>query len=104
MQTDQVNGDSLVILYKYGNSQIGRVEYYLPIGYNYTIENPYLDITASGKRRIYRPLAPSTSGTIVSGGVEDTEQYDIALEYKDRVLDVFSVAQVDESNNIVRIR
>ena len=104
MQTDQVEGDSLVILYKYGNSQIGRVEYYFPIGYNYTIENPYLDITTGGKRRVYRPLAPSTSGTIVDGGVEDTEQYEIALEYKDNILSVYSVTQVDESNNIVRIR
>ena len=104
MQTDQVNGDTLVILYKYGNSQIGRVEYYFPVGYSYTIENPFLDVTAGGRRRVYRPLAEAASGVIVDGGVEDEEQYEIALEYKENVLAVFSVASVDESNNIVRIR
>lgn len=104
MQTDQVAGDTLVLLYLYGESQIGREEYYLPLGYNYTIENPFLDIINDGKRRVYRPLDPYASGTIVEGGVTDRESYEIALEYRNQVLNVLSVASVDESNNTVRIK
>lgn len=104
MQTDQVAGDSLVILYLCGHSQIGREEYYLPLGYNYTIENPYLDIIMNGKRRVYRPLNAYASGTIIEGGVTDRENCEIALEYQNRILKTLSVDQVDESSGTVRIR
>lgn len=104
MQTDQVAGDSLVIQYLYNHAQIGIKEYYLPVGYNYVIENPFLDISAEGKRRVYRPLNEYASGTIVEGGVTDRENCEIALEYRERELSILSVAAVDESNNTVRIR
>lgn len=104
MQTDQVNGATLTLNYMWGNTRLKTVEYYFPVGYNYSITNPYLDMTGAGRRRVYFPLTSAASGTVASGGTVDNESYDIALEYKDNVLDVLSVDDVSQSGERVTIR
>lgn len=104
MQTDSVDGGSLVITAYYNNTQIDRKEYFLPVGYSYAISNPYYDITKGDKRRIYRPLTASVSGTIVSGGSSARVNYGIALEYQSKKLSIVSVDELNQSNATVRIK
>ena len=104
MQTDEVEGATLTLEYMYGNTRLKSVEYYFPVGYNYSITNPYLDLTGAGKRRVYYPLTATASGTVTSGGTVDVEQYDIALEYRSKILQVLSVDEVTQSGDKVTIR
>lgn len=103
VQTDTIIGENLIIRYNYGRVRIQQVKYKFPIDYVYDIQNPYIDQTRGGVRRIYRPLTSSATGTMVAGGVEDDEYYDIALEYVGGILKVISVDGVDSSNSIVEI-
>lgn len=104
MQTDQVNGATLTINYMNGNTRLKTVEYYFPVGYNYSVANPYLDMTGAGRRRVYYPLTAAATGTVADGGTVDVEQYDVALEYRDSVLQVLSVDEVTQSGERVTIK
>lgn len=105
VQSDTVAAANLTIEYVYDNAVLQRRQYLLPEGYVYTIMNPYLDITdAENVRRIYRPLAVAASGTVISGGVTDQEQMDIAIEAQDRIVYIISVDSATEnSGGVVKI-
>lgn len=49
------DGARLIIKYLYNKVQIGKRTYTLPVGYVYSIQNPYIDWTMSGHRYIFRP-------------------------------------------------
>jgi len=97
VQTDVTEGGSLIIKYMYGNQQIGIQSYLFPVGYQYQIENPYIDLTTGTRRRIYRPQVKYAEGTVTSEGITDEEQYDIALEYAASILRIYSVDQITQS-------
>ena len=99
IQTDKVESGQLFLVYKYGEAIIGTNHYYFPIGYNYVIQNPYIDITEGGtnyRRTVYLPLAPYASGTITESEVTDEESFDKALifYYNEGILYVLSVDEV----------
>ena len=75
----------------------------LPVGYAYSVSNPYIDKVVNSHRYIFRPQAENASGTMVSGGVTDTEQYDVALDWYNMELYVVSVDELSESNEVVSI-
>lgn len=87
---------NLVVNYRYDGKRIGRAKYRLPVGYAYTIENPYLDQTAEERRRIYRPLTESVTGTLPAGGAVENVDYAIALELYEGVLHIISVDEVTQ--------
>ena len=89
----------LVINYRYDGKRIGKAKYRLPVGYTYTIENPYLDQTDNGRRRVYRPLTESVTGTLPANGAVENVNYDIALELYQGVLHIISVDEVTEQSS-----
>jgi hypothetical protein len=93
----------LTITYVYQTMQLGKEVYLFPVGYTYTITNPYIDLTLSQYRYVYRPLNESATGTIVEGENADTEEYDIALEYHNGILRIVSVDEVSENEGLVTI-
>ena len=103
IQADKVEGGQLILDYRYGEATIGMREYYFPIGYIYSIQNPYIDIIEGGSgltftRTIYMPLQSSATGTITEAEVTDIEYFDKALIYSgDGVLYMLSVDEVDST-------
>lgn len=94
-QTDLVDGAKLIIVRKYNGTTLRKDQYTLPLGYEYSIQNPYIDQTKGDVRRIYRPLNAYATGTMSSAKVTNTQNYAIALQYSKKVLDVISVDEVE---------
>ena len=98
---EDVEGATLTILYLYGDMyssrQLDKMQFVLPVGYEYTITNPYLDQPFQNHRYIYIPDADEATGTVVAGGIIDREYYGIALDmsYSDRVLSIYSVDELE---------
>ncbi len=88
--------DMLTINYVCNNRRIGRAKYRLPVDYEYSIENLYLDITNNEHRRVYRPLTDFVIGTMVEGGVSVDVEYEIALDLYKGVLHIISVDKVTQ--------
>lgn len=105
VQSDSVSASNLIIEYVYDNEVLRRSEYLFPDGYVYSIANPYLDLMdGNGVRRIYRPVAAAATGTVVSGGVTDQEQMDVAIEAQNREVLVISVdSATEQTEGVVRI-
>lgn len=99
---DRASGN-LTILYKYQTTQIGKQVYLFPVGYAYTITNPYIDLTMNAHRYIYRPLNEAATGTIAAGENTNTQQYDIALDLHEGILHVISVDSVTEQTDEITI-
>lgn len=93
-----VTGAKLTVRYTYQNGIIGKAVYFLPVGHAYSIDNPYIDRTVNGTRRVYRPQESAVTGTIVAGDNTATAAYDIALEYKGKRLTVYSVDGVTKQD------
>lgn len=89
----------LTIIYKYINKKLGSEIYMIPRGTNYSIENPYLDITsgrgANFKRFIYFPLQQYATGTMSAAKVTDEEDYDRALGQNGK--GILAIWSVDEA-------
>ena len=88
-------GANLTINYLYNNGRIGQNTYKLPVGYTYSIQNPYFDREYDGHRFIYRPVNDNATGTIASGDNTDNEDYAIALEGYDAILRIVSVDSIE---------
>ena len=86
----------LVVTYVCNNAVLGQQRYTLPVGYSYSIDNPYLDITRDGHRYIYRPTTAQITGTMASGGRTVTVDYAVALDLYKGVLHVISVDGIEE--------
>ena len=81
----------LTVNYTYQGGRIGQREYRLPVGMTYAITNPYIDRTYQSGRYVYRPQDAEITGTITAGDNTATQPYDVALEYRDEELYVYSV-------------
>ena len=103
VQTDSVEGGNLTIIGLYGEREISRQNYLLPVGYHYSIENPFVDLMIANARYIFRPINANATGTVTSGDTEDEEQYDVALKLEKRKLYIYSVDEVTQDNDIVEI-
>lgn len=103
VQSDVLASAKLILQYMWGNVLLKKLSYLFPVGYAYSVSNPYIDKVVNNHRYIFRPQAESASGTMVSGGVTDTEQYDVALDWYDVELYVVSVDELSESNEVVSI-
>jgi len=103
--------EKLTVIYSYDGMQIGKIEYTLPVGYAFSIENPYLDMQLSRHRFIFRPTTAAATGTMVSGGVTVTVNYEIALDYIPgeggtkllHIVSVDDIAQDETDNTLVEI-
>lgn len=84
---------TLTVLYKKGTRQLDRKEYALPVGFAYSIENPYIDISYGGHRYIMRPQTEAVEGTL-TGDTTVTVQYDVALDLHKGTLYVVNVDEI----------
>jgi hypothetical protein len=89
-----ITGANLVVVYKYGNTQIGKRRYLLPVGVAYEIDNPFITWAMNRHRYVFRPTILSISGTVPDGGASRTVNYAVALDLFKRALHVVSVDEV----------
>lgn len=92
---DNTDSGTLTILYMYESIQLGKAVYTLPVGYVYSIENPYIDMTMTGHRYIFRPLNEAAEGTITAAGTVDEEPYAVALDQTTATGELYIIS-VDE--------
>lgn len=85
----------LIVKYMYNRKKLGEETFLLPVGYSYSLENPYFDVTLFKNRRIYRPLTANVEGTIIDGENTATVYYDIALELEYGTLTITSVDDIE---------
>lgn len=91
----------LTITYKYQGdeilheTQLDKKDFTFPIGYSYSIQNPFLELWISPRRYVFRPIANSVTGTITSGVNAKTAYYAKALDLYKGVLNIISVDDVD---------
>lgn len=87
----------LTVIYLYNNIQIGKRNYYFPVGYDYSIQNPYIDWTIRPHRYIYRPLNEAASGTITGKTQTNRQPYAVALDWNqdNKALKIVSVDDVE---------
>jgi len=91
-----VEAGNLTILYKWNGKQIGKKMFTFPVGYAYSITNPYIDKSMNRHRYIFRPLNENATGTIVAGKNTNTQNCDVALDLFEKVLHVISVDSITE--------
>ena len=103
LQMGWVSGTTLTIIYRHSNREIGRKTYIFPKNFSYEIENPFIDKTVANQRIVYRPQNESAIGTMGTGPTYDTEDYDIALDFKSKILKIYSVDEVTQDGDIVEV-
>lgn len=100
---DTVDTGTLTIICKYGDTELGRIEYVFPLNYPYEIDLPALDQMWGRTRYVFIPKTARITGTVEEDGMEVEADYVIALgEYMGTVL-VSSVDAytVDEGTVII---
>ncbi len=100
---ESMDGAKLTVTYMYGDMNIGRAEYFLPVGYAYSITNPYVDWSMNGHRYIFRPTTAAVSGTMTSSGATATVNYAVALDETEEILQIVSVDSVTVDLNGVAV-
>ena len=103
VQTDNVEGGNLTIIGFCDDREIYRQSYVLPVGYAYSIGNPFVDVMISGTRFIFYPLDEYAEGTVAAGGTTDNENYEVALRLESGKLYVYSVDELTQNDEQVRI-
>ena len=104
----------LTVIRMCGDEQIGLDKYIFPVGYQYSIQNPFVDKPGWNMRKIYRPTTDTLTGTMQAGSNTATVQYALALyqrpvpdyegapdELYRQVLLVISVDEVEEVTRTV---
>lgn len=94
---DNAAAATLTILYQWDGATLARRTYHLPVGYEYEIQNPYLDFSAGRYRYVFRPVNEYATGTISAGSNTNTQPMALALrlDQKTGILDVISVDAVE---------
>lgn len=81
IQTETIQGVLLTVEYYYNNYKLGQNVYTLPVNYNYSIENPFIDHSMDGHRYIFYPVNDYAEGTILTEDMTDEEDYEIAIDF-----------------------
>lgn len=96
---DSAEGATLTVNYMWNSTRIGQAVYTLPVGYAFSIENPYLDQTRNGHRYIFRPETAEATGTMASGGNTVNVAYEAALDLYQGILHVIGVDEITEESS-----
>jgi hypothetical protein len=94
----------VVLSYRYLNIEIAKETFMFPKNTAFELENSYIDTTEQGLRRVYLPLTEKTTGN--TGNKEITTKNvncNIALEFKDNILDILSVDSANKNDSEVVI-
>lgn len=100
---EQLPVGGLTILYKWEQTQIGKKQYAFPVGYVYSILNPYIDLTMNAHRYIFRPINASATGTVQAGDNENVQPCAVALDLHEGILHVISVDSITEETDEITI-
>lgn len=95
----QVPSALLTVNYKHSGRLLVKDEFRLPIGFGYEITTRYIDQTRKGRRRIYRPITDTITGTMPDGGASVDVACEIALDLYEGVLTVLIVDEVTEQSS-----
>lgn len=97
----------LIINYTFNGAIVATKHYAFPVGYQYSILNPYIDISSGEHRYIYRPLTEYCTGTITSGTNTKEVACEIALHWYSeyQLLRIISVSDIeyDTDDNVLEI-
>ena len=88
---------ALVVVARCAGEALDTRRYTLPAGYGYALSNPFIDLDRDGRRRVFRPLSPSVTGTLPAGGDVVYVEYEPALVLSDGALQVLSVDGLNEA-------
>lgn len=91
----------LTIRYTWGDLQIGREDYCLPVGYEYSITARYISMEINGHKYVFRPTTTTITGTIEVGENEVTVICTPALDYHDEQLDVLGVDDINTQTETI---
>ena len=95
--------DKLTVTCTWNGVQVDLRTYTLPVGYEYSISNKYIDLNMNGHRYILRPTAAAVTGTMVAGGVSVEQTYAEALDLYDGTLHITNVDEITVENGIGEI-
>lgn len=93
----EAESKNLVIIYKDNSLVLDKKKYTFPVGYQYSIENPYIDISMNKHVYVYRPNNKYATGTIANGDNTNTQQCSVALDL-DQETNILHIISVDEVN------
>lgn len=93
----------LTVEYLWDGNKVHEDEYLLPAGYDYTIENPYLDITLAAHRYIFRPDDATITGTMPALDGRVQQSVGAALDLHKGILHVISVDSITEETDKITI-
>lgn len=71
---------NLTITYTWNGASLARRVYTLPVGYDYSIRNPYIDKAIDGHRYVFRPTQTHAEGTVAEGDNAVTVPCEVALD------------------------
>ena len=94
--TEVRDSATITIIYLWEGVQVGIRVYRLPVGYEYEIENPYLQTQFNHHRYVFRPQHATITGTMTAEGMEIREHVYVALDQSEYTLDVVSVDAVTQ--------
>lgn len=94
---DVQESGTLIVDYMFGEIVLSEKKYVLPVGYTYTIVNPYFDATWSDTRYIFRPTLVDISGTVALGEQTRVVECAPALEGRNGILTVISVDDLTQA-------
>lgn len=87
---------ALTVNYMHGQALIGYNIYHFPVGYSYSVSNPYLDQSKNGHRYIYYPLLENATGTMQQSENVNNQSYAVALDndLSEGTIEILSVSNL----------
>lgn len=104
IQTETINGVRLTVEYWWNSIKIGQNTYFLPVGYEYSIENPYIDKRLDDHRYIFYPINDYATGTVDEEDMTDEQSYSIAIDFYEQIAFIYNADELDLSNEVLRIK
>jgi hypothetical protein len=102
-QSDVSLAVKLIIIYTDHGEEVQRAEYYLPAGYNFSIENPYPKIKDGNRFTVYFPINDYAEGIMGETETVIYEPVHIALQKVKKRLYIFDVDALSNNEDELRI-
>lgn len=100
---DDIDSAVLNIKYTWNDDEIAFRHYRLPVGYAYSITNPYVSIDHEGHWYLLRPTAAKVEGTMPNDTLLVTQPEELALDAYEGDLHIISVDTVTLTDGVAVI-
>ena len=91
---EQMDGARLEIRYVWDGNVVGKRSYFLPVGYPYSIENPYFQRPMVSHMYVFRPENKKIEGTLPEDGETIDEDVSPVLDLYNGVLTIIGVDEI----------